>query len=158
MRGFLHARRHALDDTDQDQKGDGCERKNLRRQHALQAVDPARRRDAESPFEKLVDESRAAEDEDQAKPDHEWRSDDRQYRQRTQQALVAKTGAADDQRKGEPERGASRRAQQRQHERVPGDPAAACASEAADAPDLLGEHPGEKSLDRQCAALILDGA
>ena len=35
--------RHALDDADQHQEGDRREREHLRDQHALQAVDPARR-------------------------------------------------------------------------------------------------------------------
>ena len=62
LRRFLHAGRHAFDDADQHEEGDRREREHLRDEHALQAVDPARRLDAERPFEQLVDEAGAAED------------------------------------------------------------------------------------------------
>ena len=50
LRGFLQRRRHALDDADQHEERDRREREHLRDEHALHAVDPARRLDARTPI------------------------------------------------------------------------------------------------------------
>jgi hypothetical protein len=81
LRRFLQAGRDALHHAAHDHEGDGREGEGLRQPHAEAAVEPARGLDAEGPFEQLVDDAGAAEQQDQAEAHHEGRRDDRQQRQ-----------------------------------------------------------------------------
>ena len=86
------------------------EGEELRQEHALEAVDPARRLDSHRPVEELVHEAGAAEDQDQRQPDDEGRRHDRQHRQHAQRLLKTERGTGDDQGEGEPQRRRARAA------------------------------------------------
>ena len=135
LRRLLERGADALHDADQDQEGDRRKREDLRQQHPLQAVDPARLRNAEGVFEKLVDHPGAAEEQDQAEADDERRGDDRQHGEHAQEFLGGKIGARHDQGEGQPQQRASARGQRRQQEGVPGHAAAPAAGQTGEAPD-----------------------
>jgi len=143
----------------------GREGEQLRQPQARQAVEPARRRDAERALEHLVDESGTAEQQDQAEPDDERRGDQRQQRERVQRPLQARAATLGEQRDHRAEQGRAGRRQQREEQRVPGHAAARtratqasprCAGGDAldqrgqrDVPGLVEEGAGERLDDRQ---------
>src|SRR4029453_5415208 len=88
LRGLLEGRAHTFHHADQHEEGDGGEREGLREPHARQPVDPPRRRHPEAPLEELVDETGAAEEEDEAEADHERRGDDRPHGEEPERAAT----------------------------------------------------------------------
>jgi hypothetical protein len=76
--------RHALDDTAQHEERDRREREHLRQPHPWTPYEPASGRQSECVLEELIDESGAAEQQDQAEADDERRGDDRQQREELQ--------------------------------------------------------------------------
>jgi hypothetical protein len=79
LRGLFQAGRHALHHAAHDHEGNGREGKGLRHPHAKPAIEPARRRDAEGVFQKLVDHPGTAKQQDEAQAHHERRRDDGQH-------------------------------------------------------------------------------
>ena len=155
LRGFLETRRHAFDHADQHEKCDRREREDLRDENAGKPVDPAPGLPSEQRLDSVVDEPRAAEDQDQAEPDHERRRDDRQDRQHAKCPHASERRAGCDQRKGETEGRASRRAKQRKKHRVPHVAAATAPDDAAHPPELLGKQPAWKRGEREGSVAIL---
>ncbi len=158
LRRLLQRRADPLDHADQHQEGDRRERQGLREPQARQAVDPAARLDADHRLPELGDRARAAEQQDDREPDDEGRGDDRQHGQHPQQALGAKAGPRDHEREGEAQRGRPGAGQHGQQQRVPGDPAAPAAGEAAEAPDPGVQELGEEQARRQRTVIVVQRA
>ena len=66
LRRLLQAGRDALHHAAHDHEGDRREREGLRDPHAEAAIEPARRCEAQGRFQQLVDQARAAEQQDEA--------------------------------------------------------------------------------------------
>jgi hypothetical protein len=76
--GLFHAGRHPLHHTAHDHESDGRKGKQLRNPDAKQAIKPARGRHIKSPFQKLIDHTGAAKQQNQAQTNHKRRRDDGQ--------------------------------------------------------------------------------
>ena len=153
---LFERRAHAFYNADQHQKRHRREGKQLREQHARQAINPARLRNAEGKLKELIDDTRATEQHDQRQTDHERRRDDWQYGQQTQNLLAAKVRARNDQRQHQAQKGRARCAQQRQPQRVPRHAAAAAAPQTArhQIPQFALTKTLPQRRDRPCAILI----
>ncbi len=157
LRGFFHGGAYPFDYTDQHQKRDGRERKNLRDPDAGHAIKPATRLDAEEIGKPFGDDAGAAEEQRQGKTDNERRRYDWQHRQEPQSLLEGKARAGGDQGKAKAEHGRTESGHQREEERAPGNTAALLTHDAAKAPyagilDIANESIGIKG-----AVEILNG-
>src|SRR6185369_8942753 len=109
---------------------------DLCEQHAGETIDPTPRLPPGERFDHVVDETGAAEDQDQAEADHERRRDDRER---------------------ETERRAPDCAKERERKRVPYVTAARPAPEAADSPQAFGEESRRQRRQQERTVAVLDG-
>jgi hypothetical protein len=123
LRRLLQRGRNALHHAEHHQIGRRREGQRLRDEHAGQAVDPARGRNAEPAPQQRRHRARTAEDQDQRQPDDEGRGDDRQDGQQLQAALERKARAQRDQREGKAKHGGGEADENAEEHRVPRHPA-----------------------------------
>src|SRR5207248_918335 len=102
--------------------------------------------------------ARASKQQNDRKPDDERRRDDRQERQYAQRLLVTKSRAHREEGEGEADRGSTGADENRQEHRIPGDPAADAAGDAAETPDGGAEQLFDQQLRRPGARVVLQGA
>jgi hypothetical protein len=140
----------------QDHEGDRRERQQLRERDPGQAVDPARPGHAEPGIQPAGDETGAPEQHDDRERDHERGRDDRQHRHELQQPRIALTAALHEQRESEPQQRRQHADDRREQCGVDGHAAARASSEAADAPDIVGEQARRDERRREMALPILD--
>ena len=155
LRRFLQGRTDPLHHTAHDHESDRGEGEHLRQPDPKNAVEPARRWDAEGPLHELVVQARAAKQQNQTQAHHKWRNDDGQHGQYIEGARKSGLPALGPQRHQGAHEGGASGGQQGQVERVPRHATAALLPDTPQPPNAFGGQAFDQCARRKHAHVVI---